>query len=50
MCNKRTPEDWLMPEALYVLIPEYNPSEVLERQKEDILLATTSHEGGEGQY
>ena len=40
-----------MPEAGYVLIREYIPSgRYRMRQKEDILLATTSHEGGEGLY
>ena len=49
MCNLGTHEDWLIPEEVYVLLYECNPSgRCGALQKEDILLATTSHEGGEG--
>ena len=46
-----TPDDWLRPAAVYVLSQEYNPSgSYVARQNDEIILAATSHEGGEGPY
>ena len=42
-------EDRLMPAAGYILLRKYSLSgHYKARQKEDIILATTSNEGGEG--